>query len=203
MFRQLRILLVAALLAGCSAPDLAAAPTFKLPPIKQQLGRVPLAPVPAWDPRLSQGPVSAGRFATLTQSRRGFSVAVVDVSTGLPLDLGSPPPWAGPAMPHISADGTLLVYDGYAELQHRLVAWDVNRKVEVRLKGLPNKDPRSPDVDAHGTTLIFIQGPPWKPQVAVFDVATGSEHAFGLPGTHADGGCDLSQAQRLGHPRDQ
>jgi Tol biopolymer transport system component len=113
----------------------------------------------------------------LTTGLGRASITVMDADTGLPVDAGTPPAWGGPGLPHVSADGRWLVYMGLT----RLILWDLDRHQSVRPGALADGDQREPDVDATGRTLIYFTGSGLAPELAVCDVASGTERRLGLP----------------------
>ncbi|MDB5097115.1 MAG: amidohydrolase [Cyanobacteria bacterium RYN_339] len=153
------------------APRLSIAPS-PLPSVVPSL--VPsLAPVPV--------PITHPRFPLLRTGLGRATITVVDAVTGEPVGIGSPPPWAGPGLPHVSADGRWLVYMGYGTMDTRLILWDLDAHVALTPAGLATGDQREPDVDAKGASLIYFTGASYAPELAVCDVATGLERRLALP----------------------
>lgn len=190
---RIRVLFTLAIaLAGCGvqAPE----PVFRLAPavakatpavdLAPRLALIPTAdptatptPTPTATPTPVPTPASHPRFALLRTTLGRGIVTVVDATTGELADIGSPPAWGGPGLPHVSADGRWLVYMGLT----RLILWDCDTQASIKPGALTDLDQREPDVDATGRTLIYFTGPSYAPELATCDVTTGNERRLSLP----------------------
>lgn len=185
MIRQLLSLVLISALAGCSTPVRAVVPNFALPPATSDAPMAAASPdqdPAALAPRMDQVAVQAtARFAFLQPNGRTQRVVVVNAATGLPEDVGVLPPWEGPGMPHVSADGHYLIYDGLVQAGPRVVLWDLTAHQPVAGFDLPGNDPQEADLDGTGRQVVYLSGAPLAPVLMLFDRATGAARQFTLP----------------------
>lgn len=161
---------------------------YQIGPVFQTGERSPIAQADAAPAAAVATGISGGRVALTREVNGETHVVVFEASDGTTVDAGDMPVWAGPAAPHVSADGRFVTYEAVTTgFGGRLVLWDVEKRQEVPLPGVTPGDCREPDLDATGAHLIFLTGSSLSPGLAVYDVATGTERALDVPADAFDG----------------
>lgn len=112
--------------------------------------------------------IAGGRVALVSTAGLEPMVVVYEANDGTVVPRGPQIPWYGPAMPHVSADGRYVIYNGLGRMGRRIVLWDMARGEEV---ALPDEvaGGREPDLSGDGSRLIYLKGTERAPTLAIFD----------------------------------